>query len=86
VILETVDKNEDGKHCRDEVWMDDIKSDQFTLDIGHTHVVEARGKPHGSNVHFLATTTEPHGVCCLQGLKVSLGMHNFGKHGILLEQ
>jgi hypothetical protein len=25
------------------------------------------------------TTEEPHGVCCLEGLKVSMGMHNFGE-------
>jgi len=25
------------------------------------------------------TTNEPYGVCCIQGLKVSLGMHNFGQ-------
>jgi hypothetical protein len=30
-------------------------------------------------VHFPVTTSEPHGVCCLEGLKVSLGMHNFGE-------
>ena len=36
-------------------------------------------KPHNSTVHFPVTTTEPHGVCCLEGLKVSLGMHNFGE-------
>ena len=36
-------------------------------------------KPHNSNVHFPVTTEEPHGVCCLEGLKVSLGMHNFGE-------
>jgi hypothetical protein len=36
-------------------------------------------KPHDSRVHFPVTTSEPHGVCCLEGLKVSLGMHNFGE-------
>jgi len=25
------------------------------------------------------TTYEPYGVCCAEGLKVSLGMHNFGE-------
>ena len=25
------------------------------------------------------TTDEPYGVCCIQGLKVSMGMHNFGE-------
>ena len=36
-------------------------------------------KPHGSNVHFSVTTYEPYGVCCIQGLKISMGMHNFGE-------
>lgn len=25
------------------------------------------------------TTSEPYAVCCIQGIKVSLGMHNFGE-------
>jgi hypothetical protein len=36
-------------------------------------------KPYDSPVHFLATTTEPYAICCVQGLKVSMGMHNFGE-------
>jgi hypothetical protein len=36
-------------------------------------------KPHGSKVHFQVTPTEPYGVCCIQGLKISMGMHNFGE-------
>jgi len=36
-------------------------------------------KPHESKVHFSVTTYEPYGVCCIQGLKVSMGMHNFGE-------
>lgn len=36
-------------------------------------------KPHGSKVHFQVTPTEPYGVCCIQGLKISYGMHNFGE-------
>jgi len=36
-------------------------------------------KPHDSKEYFLATTTEPYGTVCLQGLKVSMGMHNFGE-------
>jgi hypothetical protein len=39
----------------------------------------SRRKPHASQVHLCVTTPEPHGVCCLEGLKVSLGMHNFGE-------
>ena len=36
-------------------------------------------KPHDSKVHFKVTTCEPYGVCCMQGLKISMGMHNFGE-------
>lgn len=36
-------------------------------------------KPHGSKVHFSVTTYEPYGVCCIQGIKVSMLMHNFGE-------
>jgi hypothetical protein len=36
-------------------------------------------KPHDTQVHLGVATSEPHGVCCLEGLKVSLGMHNFGE-------
>ena len=36
-------------------------------------------KPHNSKVHFSVTTYEPYGVCCIQGLKISMGMHNFGE-------
>jgi hypothetical protein len=39
---------------------------------------EAIGKPVASKVHFAITTSEPYGVCCLSGLKVSMGMHNLG--------
>lgn len=44
----------------------------------HWFVIGFR-KPHGSKVHFQITTSEPYGVCCLQGAKVSMGMHNFGE-------
>jgi len=30
-------------------------------------------------VHLQVVTQEPHGVCCMEGLKVSMGMHNFGE-------
>lgn len=36
-------------------------------------------KPSDSLSHFEVTTSEPYGVCCLEGLKVSFGMHNFGE-------
>jgi len=79
VILECVQKGPSGGYARDELPMKSIRKEKFSLDIGHTHVIECIGKPHGSRVHFSATTQEPYGVCCIQGLKISLGMHNFGE-------
>jgi len=79
IVLESTSKGSHGGYVRDELSMKVIRSAKFTLDVGNTHVLEAIGKPHGSTVHFRATTTEPYGTVCLQGLKVSMGMHNFGE-------
>lgn len=79
VVLESLKEGSPGGFVRDSILMNDIKNSTFTLAIGNTHVVEAIGKPYGSRVHLLATTSEPYAVCCMQGLKVSLGMHNFGE-------
>src|SRR5210317_2436379 len=35
-------------------------------------------KREDSTTHLSTTTTEPYGMCCLQGAKVSLVMHQFG--------
>lgn len=59
--------------------METVKREKFALDVGYTHVVEAIGKPKDSSQHFCITTKEPYGVVCLQGLKVSHGMHSFGE-------
>lgn len=48
------------------------------LHIPRTHVLLASGKPQGSPHHFTMTTDEPYGVCCVEGIKVSFGMHRFG--------
>jgi len=79
MILESVQKSSLGGYTREELPMREIKKERFTLDVGHTHVVECIGKPHGSSVHFDTATSEPYGVCCIQGLKISMGMHNFGE-------
>ena len=36
-------------------------------------------KPRESTEHFYVTTSEPYAVCCIEGLKISKGMHNFGQ-------
>jgi len=78
VFLECSVYADDYTKARDELDYAKIENDKFALDIQNTHVVEATGKPASSNVHFRATTAEPYGVCCISGLKISLGMHNFG--------
>jgi hypothetical protein len=79
IVIESVVKGRDGGYVRDELLMKVIKKEKFTIDVGHTHVIECTGKPAHSDAHFLITTYEPYGVCCIQGLKVSMGMHNFGE-------
>ena len=72
-----------------------VNKEKFRLALGETHVVEAIGwvlilrqlllsntayrKPSDTSNHFRVTIPEPYGVCCLEGLKVSMGMHQFGE-------
>jgi hypothetical protein len=79
VVLQCTVKNESGEFIRERLKMDGIRHEKFTLDIGHAHVVECTGKPQDSDLHLPVTTEEPYGVCCMQGLKVSMHMHNFGE-------
>lgn len=79
LIVESIVPNSAKENLIEEFAMDSLRHEKFTMDVGHTHVVECIGKPHGSPVHFQFTTSEPYGVCCIQGLKVSMGMHNFGE-------
>jgi len=78
LMFESVLRQDRGKHCRQTMGFGELEKQVFQLDTGHCHVAEAIGKPTGSNVHFQMTNYEPYGVACLYGLKVSLGMHNFG--------
>jgi len=78
VMLECTLPSDEFSYARDELDFSGIQSEKFAMDIQNTHVVEAIGKPVGSKVHFQSTTHEPYGVCCISGLKISLGMHNFG--------
>ena len=43
VIVQSVKRGSNGQRARDEMPMDIIKEQRFTLDVGHTHVVEATG-------------------------------------------
>merc|ERR1719491_92931 len=78
VNIECTLASDDFTYAQDVLDFSGIQNEKFALDIQHTHVVEAIGKPVGSKVHFQTTTYEPYGVCCISGLKISLTMHNFG--------
>ena len=80
VVFECVRKSELEQHyyVQHTVLMTSIRERSFILDIGQTHVFEATGKPKKKKVHLTLTNDEPYGVCCMQGLKISMGMHNFG--------
>lgn len=43
VVFQSVDKGCADKHAIDEVPIKYIRREKFTLDVGHTHVVEAIG-------------------------------------------
>lgn len=78
IVIESNIPRHDGQYISETLLFNEIEKQPFIIDVGHSHVAEAIGKPHGSPVHFEITTEEPYGVCCLSGLKVSMGMHNFG--------
>ena len=78
IRMECLTKDHSGRTAFETFKFQEVKSKKFAVDISNTHVIECIGKPHGSKVHLLTTTTEPHGVACLGGLKVSFQMHNFG--------
>ena len=78
LVVESDNRRSDGYYTRESIPWKDVEGQKFVLDTGHSHVAEAIGKPLASPVHFQSTTVEPYGVACLSGLKVSMGMHNFG--------
>ena len=76
---ETIDdQSNERRTVTEKLAFEDIANQEFDMDIGHTSVVEAIGKPVGSSVHFQVTPSEPYGVCCLGSAKVSMNMHYFG--------
>lgn len=78
IVIESFLPREDGNYISETLLFSSIEKQPFSIDVTNTHVTEAIGKPHGSPVYFEITTEEPYGVCCLSGLKVAMGMHNFG--------
>jgi len=73
IIMEDIDGS------RKELSFDAVEKKFFRMDFSRTHVVVALGKPAGSPTHFYITTDEPYSVCCIEGIKISMGMHNFGE-------
>jgi len=55
------------------------KKEKYVMDVGQTNIIFATGKPAKYSDHLKITPEEPYGVCCIQGLKISLNMHNFGE-------
>eukprot|EP00957_Ditylum_brightwellii_P008700 660412-Ditylum_brightwellii.AAC.1 len=49
------------------------------MDVGQTNITFAVGKPVASKEHLKACSEEPYGVACIQGIKISMEMHNFGE-------
>jgi hypothetical protein len=82
----TTTMTEGETRVQEKLLYKDIASTSFLLDIGYCHVLMSTGKQLKHDHHFSFTTEEPYGVCCLSGLKVSMGMHNFGtrrwRHGL----
>jgi hypothetical protein len=61
-----------------ELPFDLVEKKLYVMDFSRTHVMAAIGKPEGSPTHIYFTTKEPYAVCCIEGIKISMGMHNFG--------
>ena len=61
-----------------ELRFDEIAKEWLRLDFSGSHVMAAIGKPEGSPTHIYFTTKEPYAVCCIEGIKISMGMHSFG--------
>ena len=79
MTFECLAKNKNGMFAYQRISASECSDDVFKVDTSNNHVIECIGKPHGSKVHMRVTTTEPYGVCCIGGLKISMIMHNFGE-------
>ncbi len=79
ITFECLSKSGNGTFAYQRIPATECADEIFQIDSSDTHVIECIGKPHGSKVHMRVTTTEPYGVCCIGGLKISMIMHNFGE-------
>eukprot|EP00526_Cylindrotheca_closterium_P004181 CAMPEP_0113607374 /NCGR_PEP_ID=MMETSP0017_2-20120614/3351_1 /TAXON_ID=2856 /ORGANISM="Cylindrotheca closterium" /LENGTH=2590 /DNA_ID=CAMNT_0000515975 /DNA_START=92 /DNA_END=7861 /DNA_ORIENTATION=- /assembly_acc=CAM_ASM_000147 len=76
--IECVEPSSEGDYKNQVIPMKKVRNYKFTLDLTNTHVFQCMGKKEDSTTHLSTTTSEPYGMCCLQGAKVSFVMHNFG--------
>ncbi|CAJ1944605.1 unnamed protein product [Cylindrotheca closterium] len=76
--IECLEPSSEGEYKSQVVPMKKVRNYKFTLDLHNTHVFQCVGKKEDSTTHLSTTTSEPYGLCCLQGAKVSFVMHNFG--------
>ncbi len=79
IVFQCIEKNDQGVYEQHLIDYDRAKKERFVMDVSMTNIVFAIGKPPGYKNHFKLTPEEPYGVCCIQGLKISLNMHNFGE-------
>jgi len=77
VVLERLD--DQGRPVVHQVERGALQGIELCVEIVDTHILEAIGARPDCPDEFLFTATEPYGVLCLQGLKVSMIMHTFGK-------
>ena len=67
VILESIIRNEeDHSYAKETLDFATMSNGEFTIDVGHSHVCEAIGKPHGSKVHLAAVPTTYFTLFCLK--------------------
>jgi len=79
IVFQSVDLNREGKLTRYEVEFASIMNESHIMDVGQTNIAFASGKPAVTKEHLTACPYEPYGVSCIQGIKISMGMHNFGE-------
>eukprot|EP00957_Ditylum_brightwellii_P193130 14704822-Ditylum_brightwellii.AAC.1 len=79
IVFQSVELNRENKLTRYEVEFASIMNDSHIMDVGQTNIAFAVGKPVASTEHLKACPEEPYGVACIQGIKISMGMHNFGE-------
>jgi hypothetical protein len=79
IVFASVEISKKGNILRDEMPFSEIMNESHIMDVGQTNIAFAVGKPLASKEHLKITPEEPYGVACIQGLKISMNMHNFGE-------